>query len=687
MADHVVRVVDNRALVRPYGAELLTGTAIAQAAGRIAALRGRASLYGETVPVRADLFVGDTLEAAFTDPYYREGYSRLDAPSDLTGWEFYGGGAYATSADGRLTFFPVGTPRITNAGLAVSTVTTNLALHSNALDNAAWVKSGTGVTANAGNAPDGTNTADRMVPTAGGGTHSFSQTVTVAEGRATVTIYAKAEEVEWLAIQLIYAGDNPVSYFNVADAALGSVATTSSAVSTIEVLANGWRRLRMSANVPAGSFAPNVYACSGNLGGSYVANGTDGILLWGAQFEPGGVASDLVPTTTTAATSEGDNAALLFAPDGDFTVFVEADVPALAGAANILASVVGPVLEARIVIYRNEPGAYVLQVYNSGGLLTATAQSEPGAHRVRAAFSSEAGQTRACFNGGDIVTITAPRPFGLLRAWAGALALNQGDELDGDVRSLLVHRRASTDTELRRMTLDPSTLLSSDISRNERVVTALIEEALTAHGNDQQPHDLPRIKRTADLAEAKTGLWSVVASDTFTGANGALTTTETGAKTWIALGGNAIHRIGGVAKSPDGSLRGTAFLTGFKDGQLEADLNPGTSHAGLYFRWDSIGNHLYIQRNADGAIAISKFIGGAVTLLAQTAYPIFVAGERWKIRYVGPRVWVFRIVAGVETLIFDVTETQWQDKTGVGIRLESATATADNFRVLGREAL
>lgn len=53
---------------------------------------------------------------------------------------------------------------------------------------------------------------------------------------------------------------------------------------------------------------------------------------------------------------------------------------------------------------------------------------------------------------------------------------------------------------------------------------------------------------------------------------------------------------------------------------------------------------------------------------------------------VGQRIWVFRIVAGVEELIYDVTETQWQTNTGVGIRL-NGTGTADNFRFMGREAL
>lgn len=147
-----------------------------------------------------------------------------------------------------------------------------------------------------------------------------------------------------------------------------------------------------------------------------------------------------------------------------------------------------------------------------------------------------------------------------------------------------------------------------------------IDQALAAYGNDLQTLDMQGLRRTAELADSKTGIWTVVATDTFTGADGALTTTETGSKTWVALGGNAIHRIGGVAKSPDSTLRGTSFLTGFADGQLEADLNPGSSEASLYFRWWAIGNHLIVQRKPDASMALQKFIGGTVTLLDQLAY-------------------------------------------------------------------
>lgn len=215
---------------------------------------------------------------------------------------------------------------------------------------------------------------------------------------------------------------------------------------------------------------------------------------------------------------------------------------------------------------------------------------------------------------------------------------------------------------------------------------SITQQTLNAFDNELQTLRLLDFRRMTELANGKTGLWTVVAADTFTGPDAPLTATEVGGKTWVALGGNAVHRIGGKAASPDNALRGTAFLTGFADGQVEADLDPGTLEASLYFRWSAIGNHLMLQRIPNGAAVLTKFVGGIVTNLTQTVYRPFVAGERWKVRMVGPRIWVFRIVAGVEEMIYDVTETQWQANTGVGIRL-NGTGKADNFRILGREAL
>lgn len=156
----------------------------------------------------------------------------------------------------------------------------------------------------------------------------------------------------------------------------------------------------------------------------------------------------VITSAGLAANSEDGASAILFAPPGDFTVFVDADVPASTGANQILASVVGGALEQRIVLYRNEANIYCLQVYNGVTLTVAAGPTDGSAKRVRAAVSSEAGQTRACFNGGSILSVVDDRPIGLLRLWLGILALGQGATLEGGIRTAVIRGRASSDAEL-----------------------------------------------------------------------------------------------------------------------------------------------------------------------------------------------------------------------------------------------
>lgn len=212
-------------------------------------------------------------------------------------------------------------------------------------------------------------------------------------------------------------------------------------------------------------------------------------------------------------------------------------------------------------------------------------------------------------------------------------------------------------------------------------------QVLIAHANDQDGHDLAAIRCMTEITEGKTGLWSIVAADDFAGSDGALTITETGGYPWIAVGaGQPLHRIGGTARSPDGSLRGTYIAANVSDGQIEARLAPGTLEASLYFRWKQNGDYLMLQRGSSGAIGLKSFINGATFDIAPIRFVSVEADERFKIRFVGSRIWAFRVAAGVETLIFDVTEPQWQTAGSAGIRL-NGTGSADSFRLLKREAL
>ncbi len=373
----------------------------------------------------------------------------------------------------------------------------------------------------------------------------------------------------------------------------------------------------------------------------------------------------------------GNVAAGLVRPaSGDVTVAIEVDMPAHDGKLRVLAAYVGSILESRVAVYRSDTGTYALQLQNAAGFQFVPGPTDLTARRMRVAFTIGAKMTRASFAGGPVVSIVADRPTGLLRLWMGRLAKGVGEPLNGRVLRVARLPFEVSDATLRALSGEPMT---------DDEVMGLIDQRLATRDNDATSPDA--ITSRADLIEAKTGLWTPAAADPFTGADGVLTTAPTGGQAWVAVSGNPLHRIGGVARTPDGALRGTYLATGVRDGQLEADLQPGTAEASLYLRFQSNGNYLLFQRKPEGFVGLWRFVNGASVIISPPAtYRPVVAGERFKVRFVGPRIWAFRVVDGTEEPLFDVTENAFLTSGNHGLRL-AGTGSADNFRLLQREAL
>ena len=215
---------------------------------------------------------------------------------------------------------------------------------------------------------------------------------------------------------------------------------------------------------------------------------------------------------------------------------------------------------------------------------------------------------------------------------------------------------------------------------------ALINQQIRVHDHDPDAHALENLRLRVELAESIAGMWNVKAADPFNGADGPLTTAPTGGQAWTAIGGAQLSRINNVARTPDGALRGTYLQAAAPDGQVEADLSPGDGEASIYIRFQSNGNYLLLQRKPGGFIGLYRFVGGPSSIIFPAIYRPVIAGERFKVRFVGDRIWVFRIVNGVEELLVDFVEPMFATAGSHGLRL-SGTGSADNFRILQREAI
>jgi hypothetical protein len=210
-------------------------------------------------------------------------------------------------------------------GLLVEESRTNLLLRSEEFDNASWTtnKSAITVTANQALAPDGTTTAESLVPDSGvtvgpSGTNSFiRQDITKAASAITYTLSFYAKAFGYAAIRIVQRDSASSTNFGAVTFSLsdGSILNgptaagtfTSASASTV-ALANSWYRCQLT--FTTGTETANrilvVPATSTNTS----ANGTSGVYLWGAQLEAGSFPTSYIPTTGSTVTRSADVASI-----------------------------------------------------------------------------------------------------------------------------------------------------------------------------------------------------------------------------------------------------------------------------------------------------------------------------------------------------------------------------------------
>jgi len=211
----------------------------------------------------------------------------------------------ATTTSARSTFAGItvnGTsvpnvPRIDYTGggcgkLLLEPQRTNLVTWSEQFNNAAWTKQEVNVTANAAIAPDGTQSADNIVPTAISGTHQIFSSALVSSSQCAMSVFAKANGYSTFQMLDRASGSNG-AVFNLAN---GTVTNAGSGTGTITAMGNGWYRCTAVATTTGVRFYVPTSASN------FTGDGTSGVLLWGAQLEAGAYATSYIPTLSTSVT-------------------------------------------------------------------------------------------------------------------------------------------------------------------------------------------------------------------------------------------------------------------------------------------------------------------------------------------------------------------------------------------------
>jgi len=203
----------------------------------------------------------------------------------------------------RFDFDPV---TLAARGLLVEEQRVNVYTYSEQFDNVAWTKGGSSITANAGTAPDGTVTADKIVEDSGTTAHVAYQTPTVSAVAYTLSVFAKAAERTQLALDFTGGSNNAI--FNLSAGTVVS-STGSGLTAAIQDFGNGWYRCSITQTQSAGTIFPSIGPASGG-NRIYTGNGTSGIFIWGAQLEAGSFATSYIPTVASTVTRSADVASV-----------------------------------------------------------------------------------------------------------------------------------------------------------------------------------------------------------------------------------------------------------------------------------------------------------------------------------------------------------------------------------------
>jgi len=297
-------------------------------------------------------------------------------------------------------------------GLLVEEARTNLVTYSEQFDQ--WFNgSTTTITTNTTTAPDGTSTADKVIPTAASAVHYVMFTTAQGVGTFTFSVYAKAAGYPRLGIQV---WDGAAYQMNTTfDVSAGTIVNNSAGTAKIESVGNGWYRCSCTGTTVTGSMGSfpaywNLQSlpASATAQAPFTGDGTSGTFMWGAQIEAGSFPTSYIPTVASTVTRAADVASITGANfsswynQSEGSVFCDGISNSTSSSTYYSLQGSGAYAAATVLVF---PSNFItMQVYDASLYVNIALGSYPSVSKVKSAIGLKANNFAGVINGGTVVT-------------------------------------------------------------------------------------------------------------------------------------------------------------------------------------------------------------------------------------------------------------------------------------------
>lgn len=319
------------------------------------------------------------------------------------------------TTDGQLTFSRASTATRVNASGLIETVAsnvprldytdstcpklllepqrTNILTYSEAF-NVGWTATNSTVTTDVTTAPNGVSSADKITANTSNAIHYISKSSADTSASWTYSVFAKAAGYDRIILNTFntnYVG------FNLTTGVVESSLGTGIASASIQNYGNGWYRCSItSTSLSSGSAVAiaifNAAYTNGNTNPIFTGNGTDGVFIWGAQFEAGAYPTSYISTEAGSAVTRVADAcsktgisSLIGQTEG--TVFLEFKRVPKGVNYQAVVSLQGASPAYLIEMYFGTSNTLLAAVYNSGAQFqAATSALSEGTYKAALAY-------------------------------------------------------------------------------------------------------------------------------------------------------------------------------------------------------------------------------------------------------------------------------------------------------------